>query len=43
MADEEQQLGLISEFISITGVDAERSRYYLEDAAWDLQVVQRVF
>ena len=39
MAEEEQRSALITEFISVTGIDAERATYYLESAEWDIQVV----
>ncbi|CAB4022702.1 NSFL1 cofactor p47 [Paramuricea clavata] len=37
MADEGQQQDLVSEFISVTGADAETTKFYLETAEWDLQ------
>ena len=37
MAEEEQRSALITEFISVTGIDAERATYYLESAEWDIQ------
>jgi hypothetical protein len=43
MADEGQQQDLVSEFISVTGADAETTKFYLETAEWDLQVVEFVF
>jgi hypothetical protein len=43
MAEEEERNNLIKEFESVTNIDAERSRYYLEAAEWDIQVVLRVF
>ena len=35
MADQEQ---LVEEFKNVTGEDAERSRFYLEAASWELNV-----
>lgn len=35
MADKQQ---LLSEFIGVTGCDAERSQFYLEAAGWELPV-----
>jgi hypothetical protein len=43
MAEEEERNNLIKEFESVTNIDAERSRYYLEAAEWDIQVVLHVF
>lgn len=31
---------LLSEFVSITNVDEERARFYLESSAWQLEVSQ---
>ena len=41
MADENNEL--LTQFVSITGADAETSKVYLQSAGWDLQVVRLVF
>ena len=40
MADENNEL--LTQFVSITGADAETSKVYLQSAGWDLQVVYLV-
>lgn len=37
MADKDKE-GLVSQFTLISGVDAERAKFYLESAAWSLEV-----
>lgn len=34
----QQYDNLISQFIGVTGVDNEQARFYLESAAWQLEV-----
>jgi len=38
MADSEEQSGLISRFVNVSGVSEERARFYLESASWNLEV-----
>jgi len=38
MADSEEQSGMISQFVNISGVSEERARFYLESASWNLEV-----
>ncbi|XP_005097991.1 NSFL1 cofactor p47 [Aplysia californica] len=40
MADREEQ---VDQFVNVTGVDANRARFYLESAAWDLQLAMSSF
>ena len=35
MADHDS---LVEQFIGVTGIEASRARFYLESAAWDLEV-----
>lgn len=37
MADKDKE-GLVSQFTLISGIDAERAKFYLESAAWSLEV-----
>jgi len=37
MADSEERDGLISRFVSVSGVSEERARFYLESASWNLE------
>ena len=39
MADEAQKATAIADFAGVTGVDAERAKFYLESSGWQLQVV----
>lgn len=39
----EQHDELISEFVNITGADAERSKFYLESTAWNLELALQTF
>jgi UBX domain-containing protein 1 len=39
MADKDE---LLSQFTDVTGVDAERARFYLELSAWQLEVSKQV-
>lgn len=32
--------GLISQFTDVTGVDPDQARFYLESAAWNVEVSQ---
>lgn len=41
MADDKAKL--IEQFSSISGFDAERSQFYLESAAWDIEVMKSFF
>lgn len=36
MADDQEKL--IEQFCAISGVDPERSRFYLESSAWNIEV-----
>ena len=38
MADAASHSELIAQFTSVTGVDAERAKFFLESAAWKLDV-----
>ncbi|XP_022094135.1 NSFL1 cofactor p47-like [Acanthaster planci] len=38
MADEAQKAGLIADFAGVTGVDADRAKFYLESSGWQLQI-----
>lgn len=38
MADETEKSRLIAEFSGVTDVEAERARFYLESAGWNLTV-----
>ena len=38
MADATSHSELIAQFTSVTGVDAERAKFFLESAAWKLDV-----
>ena len=38
MADAASHSELIAQFTCVTGVDAERAKFYLESAAWKLDV-----
>ena len=38
MADDARQNELIAQFTGVTGVEAERAKFYLESAAWELDV-----
>lgn len=40
MSDSEQS-NKVNEFAGITNVDAERAKFYLESAAWDLDVMTK--
>jgi hypothetical protein len=39
MADRDE---LLSQFTDVTGVDAERAKFYLESSAWQLEVRQYI-
>jgi len=39
MADRDE---LLSQFTDVTGIDAERAKFYLESAAWQLEVRQYI-
>ena len=39
MADRDE---LLSRFTDVTGIDAERAKFYLESAAWQLEVRQYI-
>ncbi|XP_038052932.1 piggyBac transposable element-derived protein 4-like isoform X1 [Patiria miniata] len=38
MADEAQKASLIADFAGVTGVDADRAKFYLESSGWQLQI-----
>jgi UBX domain-containing protein 1 len=39
MADRDE---LLSQFTDVTGIDAERAKFYLESSAWQLEVSKQV-
>ena len=36
--EDDYQRGLVDNFIAVTGADAERATFFLQSAAWNLQV-----
>jgi len=38
MEDSEEQRGLISKFVGVSGVSEERAKFFLESASWNLEV-----
>jgi UBX domain-containing protein 1 len=39
MADRDE---LLSQFTDVTGIDAERAKFYLESSAWQLEVSKQI-
>lgn len=38
---EAEQSNKVNEFAGITNVDLERAKFYLESAAWNMDVIQK--
>jgi len=39
---ESEQSNKVNEFASITDIDAERAKFYLESAAWNMDVMKKI-
>lgn len=40
MSDSDNQDEMLSEFTSVTGIAADRAKFYLESTNWNLQVIK---